>query len=111
MCTVSIEGAASMASRARMRGAKRELQLGCERGRGRGDQKWGGKRLDSCEREEERGGEGGERGERGVEKVETIVDEKKVIVTHDGSLSEEAILEKLQKWSSASGKAIGPWQE
>jgi len=42
----------------------------------------------------------------GVSNVETNVETKKVIVTADGNATPEAMLEKLQKWSKASGKSV-----
>ena len=35
---------------------------------------------------------------------------KCVTVTHTGALSAKDILEKLEKWSNASGKGIGEWE-
>ncbi|CAN0474789.1 unnamed protein product, partial [Ascophyllum nodosum] len=40
----------------------------------------------------------------GVSAVEADVEEKKVVVTSDGSTSKQTMLDALLKWSSASGK-------
>jgi copper chaperone CopZ len=42
----------------------------------------------------------------GVSNVETNVAAKTVVVTADPSASPELMLEKLMKWSSASGKSV-----
>jgi len=42
----------------------------------------------------------------GVSNVETDVEAKSVVVTADDSVSPQAMLEKLQKWSEASGKSV-----
>ncbi|OEU17560.1 copper chaperone-like protein [Fragilariopsis cylindrus CCMP1102] len=42
----------------------------------------------------------------GVSSCETDLETKKVVVTADDSVTPEAMLEKLQKWSSASGKSV-----
>eukprot|EP00545_Synedropsis_sp_CCMP1620_P006489 CAMPEP_0119013308 /NCGR_PEP_ID=MMETSP1176-20130426/8383_1 /TAXON_ID=265551 /ORGANISM="Synedropsis recta cf, Strain CCMP1620" /LENGTH=72 /DNA_ID=CAMNT_0006966395 /DNA_START=88 /DNA_END=306 /DNA_ORIENTATION=+ len=42
----------------------------------------------------------------GVTDIQTDVATKKVLVTADDSLAAEVMLEKLQKWSEASGKSV-----
>jgi hypothetical protein len=42
----------------------------------------------------------------GVSDIQTNVDAKSVVVLHDESVSKEVMLEKLQKWSAASGKSV-----
>ena len=42
----------------------------------------------------------------GVTNVECSVEQKSVIVTSDDSVTSEDILQKLEKWSSASGKYV-----
>ncbi|KAI2496922.1 Heavy-metal-associated domain [Fragilaria crotonensis] len=42
----------------------------------------------------------------GVSDVQTNVETKKVVVTADDSVSPQDMLEKLQKWSEASGKSV-----
>ena len=42
----------------------------------------------------------------GVSAVEADVEEKKVVVTSDGSTSKQTMLDALLKWSSASGKSV-----
>eukprot|EP00537_Pseudo-nitzschia_pungens_P010267 CAMPEP_0172389226 /NCGR_PEP_ID=MMETSP1061-20121228/6179_1 /TAXON_ID=37318 /ORGANISM="Pseudo-nitzschia pungens, Strain cf. pungens" /LENGTH=73 /DNA_ID=CAMNT_0013119335 /DNA_START=49 /DNA_END=270 /DNA_ORIENTATION=- len=42
----------------------------------------------------------------GVTEIVTDVDAKSVVVTHDDSVQPSLMLEKLQKWSAASGKSV-----
>eukprot|EP00562_Extubocellulus_spinifer_P005640 CAMPEP_0178520828 /NCGR_PEP_ID=MMETSP0696-20121128/27618_1 /TAXON_ID=265572 /ORGANISM="Extubocellulus spinifer, Strain CCMP396" /LENGTH=73 /DNA_ID=CAMNT_0020151723 /DNA_START=57 /DNA_END=278 /DNA_ORIENTATION=- len=42
----------------------------------------------------------------GVSDVQTDVEAKTVVVTADASVSPELMLEKLEKWSKASGKSV-----
>ncbi|KAL9189496.1 hypothetical protein ACHAXT_009171 [Thalassiosira profunda] len=42
----------------------------------------------------------------GVTDVATNVEAKTVVVTHGEGVSKELMLEKLQKWSQASGKSV-----
>ena len=42
----------------------------------------------------------------GVTDVATNVEAKTVVVTHGEGASKELMLEKLQKWSQASGKSV-----
>ena len=42
----------------------------------------------------------------GVSDVQTNVEAKTVVVTADDSVSPQVMLEKLQKWSAASGKSV-----
>eukprot|EP00560_Eucampia_antarctica_P006035 CAMPEP_0197824650 /NCGR_PEP_ID=MMETSP1437-20131217/1880_1 /TAXON_ID=49252 ORGANISM="Eucampia antarctica, Strain CCMP1452" /NCGR_SAMPLE_ID=MMETSP1437 /ASSEMBLY_ACC=CAM_ASM_001096 /LENGTH=73 /DNA_ID=CAMNT_0043424367 /DNA_START=41 /DNA_END=262 /DNA_ORIENTATION=- len=42
----------------------------------------------------------------GVTNVETIVETKSVVVSADESVAPEAMLQKLEKWSQASGKYV-----
>eukprot|EP00536_Pseudo-nitzschia_multiseries_P012384 jgi/Psemu1/208494/e_gw1.471.2.1 len=42
----------------------------------------------------------------GVTEIVTDVDAKSVVVTHDDSVQPQLMLEKLQKWSAASGKSV-----
>eukprot|EP00534_Pseudo-nitzschia_fraudulenta_P003771 CAMPEP_0201135516 /NCGR_PEP_ID=MMETSP0850-20130426/54357_1 /ASSEMBLY_ACC=CAM_ASM_000622 /TAXON_ID=183588 /ORGANISM="Pseudo-nitzschia fraudulenta, Strain WWA7" /LENGTH=73 /DNA_ID=CAMNT_0047406687 /DNA_START=47 /DNA_END=268 /DNA_ORIENTATION=+ len=42
----------------------------------------------------------------GVTDIVTNVEAKSVVVTHDDSVKPEFMLEKLQKWSNASGKSV-----
>lgn len=42
----------------------------------------------------------------GVTNVETSVEQKSVIVTSEDFVSSEEILQKLNKWSEASGKYV-----
>jgi len=42
----------------------------------------------------------------GVTDVHTDVASKKVVVQADPSVSQQLMLEKLQKWSAASGKSV-----
>jgi len=42
----------------------------------------------------------------GVTDVQTNVEAKSVVVVHDDSVSKGLMLEKLQKWSKASGKPV-----
>jgi len=42
----------------------------------------------------------------GVNDVETFVEEKKVIVKAEDGVSEDDLLQKLLKWSEASGKSV-----
>jgi hypothetical protein len=42
----------------------------------------------------------------GVSDIQTNVEAKSVVVVHDESVSKEVMLEKLQKWSAASGKSV-----
>lgn len=42
----------------------------------------------------------------GVTDIQTDVATKKVVVTADDSVSPQEMLEKLQKWSEASGKSV-----
>jgi len=42
----------------------------------------------------------------GVTDIDCNVEEKKVIVTHEDSVAPALMLEKLQKWSNASGKSV-----
>lgn len=42
----------------------------------------------------------------GVASVETFVDAKSVVVQADDNVSPQAMLEKLEKWSAASGKYV-----
>eukprot|EP00578_Thalassiosira_sp_NH16_P030844 CAMPEP_0181077244 /NCGR_PEP_ID=MMETSP1071-20121207/849_1 /TAXON_ID=35127 /ORGANISM="Thalassiosira sp., Strain NH16" /LENGTH=73 /DNA_ID=CAMNT_0023158479 /DNA_START=103 /DNA_END=324 /DNA_ORIENTATION=- len=42
----------------------------------------------------------------GVTNIDTNVEEKKVVVEHSDSVSKEVMLEKLLKWSQASGKSV-----
>lgn len=43
---------------------------------------------------------------KGVSDIQTNVEAKSVVVVHDESVSKEVMLEKLQKWSAASGKSV-----
>ena len=42
----------------------------------------------------------------GVSDIQTNVEAKSVVVVHDDTVSKEVMLEKLQKWSAASGKSV-----
>eukprot|EP01082_Thalassiosira_pseudonana_P000173 g113.t1 g113 contig1:268114-268794(-) len=42
----------------------------------------------------------------GVTDIQTNVEAKSVAVTHGDSVSKQEMLEKLQKWSQASGKSV-----
>eukprot|EP00581_Thalassiosira_minuscula_P006896 CAMPEP_0183704662 /NCGR_PEP_ID=MMETSP0737-20130205/1956_1 /TAXON_ID=385413 /ORGANISM="Thalassiosira miniscula, Strain CCMP1093" /LENGTH=73 /DNA_ID=CAMNT_0025931611 /DNA_START=69 /DNA_END=290 /DNA_ORIENTATION=- len=42
----------------------------------------------------------------GVTNIDANVEAKTVVVTHADSVSKDLMLEKLQKWSNASGKAV-----
>ena len=42
----------------------------------------------------------------GVSDVQTNVEAKTVVVTADDSVAPQVMLEKLQKWSAASGKSV-----
>lgn len=42
----------------------------------------------------------------GVTNIDTNVEAKTVDVTHSDSVSKELMLDKLQKWSAASGKSV-----
>ncbi len=42
----------------------------------------------------------------GVESVDANVEAKKVVVEHSDAVTPEAMNEKLQKWSEASGKPV-----
>lgn len=42
----------------------------------------------------------------GVTDIQTDVGTKKVVVTHGESVTKEFMLEKLLKWSQASGKSV-----
>ncbi|KAL7454839.1 hypothetical protein ACHAWC_009306 [Mediolabrus comicus] len=42
----------------------------------------------------------------GVSDIQTNVEAKSVVVVHNDTVSKEVMLEKLQKWSAASGKSV-----
>ncbi|KAL7525994.1 hypothetical protein ACHAWF_001592 [Thalassiosira exigua] len=42
----------------------------------------------------------------GVTEIQTNVEAKTVVVTHGEGVSKELMLEKLTKWSQASGKSV-----
>jgi len=42
----------------------------------------------------------------GVTDIVTDVEAKSAVVTHDDSVEPQFMLEKLQKWSNASGKSV-----
>ncbi|KAL3769387.1 hypothetical protein ACHAWU_008796 [Discostella pseudostelligera] len=42
----------------------------------------------------------------GVTDIEANVEAKTVVVTHSDAVTKEEMLEKLQKWSQASGKSV-----
>lgn len=42
----------------------------------------------------------------GVTDIKIDVEAKSVVVTHEESVSSEEMLEKLMKWSKASGKSV-----
>eukprot|EP00579_Thalassiosira_antarctica_P007665 CAMPEP_0201882678 /NCGR_PEP_ID=MMETSP0902-20130614/14343_1 /ASSEMBLY_ACC=CAM_ASM_000551 /TAXON_ID=420261 /ORGANISM="Thalassiosira antarctica, Strain CCMP982" /LENGTH=73 /DNA_ID=CAMNT_0048411259 /DNA_START=62 /DNA_END=283 /DNA_ORIENTATION=- len=42
----------------------------------------------------------------GVTNIDTNVDAKTVVVTHEDGVSKELMNDKLQKWSQASGKSV-----
>lgn len=42
----------------------------------------------------------------GVSDIQTNVEAKSVVVVHSDTVSKEVMLEKLQKWSAASGKSV-----
>ena len=42
----------------------------------------------------------------GVSNIDANLETKKVVVTHDDTVKKEEMLEKLLKWSAASGKSV-----
>lgn len=42
----------------------------------------------------------------GVSNIDANLETKKVAVTHDDTVTKEEMLEKLLKWSAASGKSV-----